>query len=69
MLSVAGVGEYQNLLGAIGQALTDLRPAGLAQFGERRVDVVSRGDYITKGTSVRIVEIEGNRVVVEKIGG
>lgn len=68
MLMAAGVGEYQNLLGAVGQTLTDLRPAGLAQFGERRVDVVSRGEYITKGTGVRIVEIEGNRVVVERIG-
>ena len=68
MLMAAGVGEYQNLLGAVGQTITDLRPAGLAQFGERRVDVVSRGDYIAKGTGVRIVEIEGNRVVVERIG-
>ena len=69
MLLGAGVGEYRDLLGAVGQSLTDLRPAGLAQFGERRVDVVSQGQFIPKGTSVRIITIEGNRVVVESLGG
>ncbi len=50
--------------GATGEALTMLRPAGTAQFGEELVDVVSDGRLIEKGTPVRIEKIEGSRVVV-----
>ncbi len=49
-----------------GTALTNLRPAGTALINDHRVDVVSRGEYIEKGTEVAVVEVEGNRVVVKK---
>lgn len=58
--------ELENLLGAVGTALTDLHPAGTAQFGERRVDVVTSGEFITRGTSVRVIQVEGPRVVVRQ---
>ncbi|HFB39464.1 MAG TPA: nodulation protein NfeD, partial [Oceanithermus sp.] len=54
------------LEGAIGKALTPLRPAGVAQFGERKVDVVAEGEFIEKGSAVRVVRVEGVRVVVRK---
>ena len=54
------------LKGAEGVADTQLRPAGFATIGGRRVDVVTRGDEIPAGTPVRVVEIEGNRVVVAR---
>ena len=54
------------LIGLTGTALTMLRPAGSAQFGERRLDVVTRGDFLPPGTPVRIATAEGNRIVVEK---
>lgn len=52
------------LVGATGVALTDLRPSGAAQFGEERVDVVSDSSFIGAGTPVRIVRSEGYRHVV-----
>jgi membrane-bound serine protease (ClpP class) len=55
------------LKGKAGTALTDLRPAGAAMIESRRVDVVSRGEYIEKGASIVVLAIEGNRVVVKKI--
>jgi membrane-bound serine protease (ClpP class) len=60
-------GEHFELLEAVGTALTDLRPAGLARFGEERVDVVTLGDYVAVGTSVRVVRVEGNRVTVRAV--
>ena len=39
-----------SLLGATGETTTVLRPAGLARFGERLVDVVSDGGFIAAGT-------------------
>ena len=54
-------------VGAIGTALTDLRPAGAARFGERRVDVVARGQFVPRGSRVRVVEVEGAKIVVEPL--
>jgi len=54
----------QDLVGTTGVAITALRPAGLAQFGDERLDVVSEGEWIEAGTAVRIVRAEGYRHVV-----
>jgi membrane-bound serine protease (ClpP class) len=59
--ATAGAGPE---VGARGTASTDLRPAGAADFGGRRVDVVTRGEYVEAGTPVEVVEVAGNRVVV-----
>jgi membrane-bound serine protease (ClpP class) len=53
--------------GKTGMAVTDLRPAGMAMIENKRVDVVSRGEYIEKGSAVVVLAIEGNRVMVKKI--
>ena len=42
------------------------QPAGKARFGQRYVDVVTDGAFVTKGSRVKVVEIRGNRVVVEE---
>ncbi len=60
--------ELEALQGAIGTALTDLRPAGMAQFGDRRVDVVTAGEFIERGNPVRVAQVEGVRVVVRRDG-
>jgi membrane-bound serine protease (ClpP class) len=44
-----------------------LRPAGRARFGRNIVDVVSEGSLIEPGRQIRVIEIEGNRVVVMEI--
>ncbi len=54
------------LAGAEGVAETALRPAGFAVLGGRRVDVVAQGGEIPAGAPVRVVEVEGNRVVVAR---
>lgn len=55
------------LLGAIGVAATDLRPAGMVHFGDDFIDVVAEGSYVPAGTRVQVVEIEGYRVVVKEV--
>jgi membrane-bound ClpP family serine protease len=49
-----------------GTAITDLRPSGTALIGGKRLDVVTRGDYIEKGSEVRVSAVEGSRIVVRK---
>lgn len=55
------------LQGAVGVAMTDLRPAGVAEFGDERVDVVAESEWIEEGTPVRIVREEGYRHVVRPV--
>lgn len=52
------------LTGAFGVALTDLRPAGAAEIGGQRIDVVSESGYLDAGTLVQVVVDEGYRRVV-----
>jgi membrane-bound serine protease (ClpP class) len=57
-----------DLLGVLGVALTDLRPAGTGQFGDERLDVTADGNWIAVGTPIRIVRAEGYRHVVRAEG-
>jgi len=51
--------------GDTGVAATTLRPAGKATFRGDSYDVVTSGDFIKEGASVRVVSVDGMRVVVE----
>lgn len=57
----------KDLEGQEGEALTTLRPAGTVSFGDQRVDAVSEGKYIQEGARVKVVRVEGVRVVVREI--
>ncbi len=54
------------LVGECGEVLTALRPAGTIKVNGKRVDAVSDGQFIDKGTTVRVIEVHGSRVVVEE---
>lgn len=50
--------------GKAGRAETDLRLAGKAIIDGELVDVVSQHEYIKKGTAIRVIAVEGVRIVV-----
>jgi membrane-bound serine protease (ClpP class) len=52
------------LVGMEGKALTMLRPSGKADFAGKLVDVVTQGDLIEAGAPLRVLVVEGPRVVV-----
>ena len=54
-------------IGDLGTADSFLRPAGKARFGQRYVDVITDGDFIAKGTPVKVVRLSGSRVVVGEV--
>ncbi len=56
-----------DLLHQSGIAVTTLRPSGTALIHGRRVDVVTEGGMIAPQTPVRVVAIEGMRVVVRAL--
>lgn len=56
-----------DLVGKEGSTLSMLRPSGLAEIDGERIDVIADSEFIDPGVTVRVVEVEGNRVVVEAI--
>jgi len=61
----SGTEDMQYLMGKTGVVSTLCRPAGSVDFDGVRLDVVSDGEFIEKGTTVEVIEIEGNRIVVK----
>jgi membrane-bound serine protease (ClpP class) len=57
----------EDLTGEEGITDTDLRPSGWVNVGDQRIFVVTEGSYINKNEKVKILSVDGNRVVVRKI--
>ena len=51
--------------GETGVAKSILRPSGKAMFGDNMLDVVTDGGFVESGSRIRVVAIEGVRIVVE----
>lgn len=53
-----------HLIGQTGTALTPLRPSGVAEFGDARVEVETEGAFVAAGSRVRVVAMDRRRFVV-----
>lgn len=56
-----------SLLHLEGESLTPLRPAGTANIGGERVDVVTEGEFIMPHRRIQVCKVEGSRVVVREV--
>jgi membrane-bound serine protease (ClpP class) len=54
------------LIGKTGKVVTPLRPVGTVELGPERLQAVSEGAFIDRGAVVRVIEVHGNRIVVEQ---
>lgn len=62
---VSGESEnYKNLLNSEGVTETKLRPIGKAIIGDKSYNVTTLGEFIDKNTKIKVIQIEGNRIVV-----
>jgi membrane-bound serine protease (ClpP class) len=59
--------HLEQLVGKEGDAVTDLRPVGFVTIGGKRVDVVSDGGIIPRGTRVKVAKVEGFKVIVKAV--
>ncbi|MFD1066357.1 NfeD family protein [Oceanobacillus locisalsi] len=55
------------LVGLEGNALTPLRPSGMAELNNEIIDVVTEGSFIDKGKTIKVIRVEGIRVVVREV--
>lgn len=58
--------ELESYVGRQGTAVTDLRPAGIAVINGKRVDVVTRGEYLEKDSAIIVTAVTGNQIIVRK---
>ena len=56
---------YEKLIGERGIALTDLRPAGSIEIAGQKLQGMSRGEYIEKGSAVKVIDIDENQLIVQ----
>ena len=70
-ISRSAVGELgvskPELVNCTGVTITQLRPSGTAFINGKRVDVVTEGALIEQGASIKVVAVEGLRVVVREV--
>ena len=65
--SVAAIEAHlSSRVGQTGVTIAPLCPGGKARFGEELLDVITRGEMVAKGRTVRIVGHTGSNAVVEE---
>lgn len=57
----------EELIGKEGKVITTLRPSGTIEIDGKRYDAISLGEFIEKDSRVKVVKIEGNKIIVEKL--
>lgn len=55
------------LLGKEGHTLSNLQLSGIASIDGRRTDVVAESMFIPMGARIKVVKVEGHRVVVREV--
>ena len=58
---------WESLTDQVGEADTDLHPSGWVIVESKRFFMISEGDFIEKGSSVKVLSVDGNRIVVKKL--
>ncbi len=58
--------ELDSYIDMQGTAVTDLRPAGTAIIDGKRLDVVTRGEYLEKDAAIIVTAVTGNQIIVRK---
>jgi membrane-bound serine protease (ClpP class) len=53
-------------LGKQGEAVSPLRPSGIAVIDGERLDVITEGDFVDRGERVEVARVEGNRIIVRR---
>ena len=65
-LNKKGTPDFEEMLGKTGVVKSDLKPTGKVDFGDRVLDCVANKGYIYAGNTVKVVKIEGHKIVVAK---
>ncbi|WP_406944404.1 NfeD family protein [Halobacillus sp. SY10] len=59
--------KYLYLLEQQGEALTDMRPVGTIKIEDEEYSAVSNGQWITSGDKIKVVKVDGTKILVKKL--
>ena len=62
-LSTTTKDEY---LGKEGITISELRPSGIIEIDGKRLDALSEGIFIPKGTPIKVARVEGSKIIVRR---
>ncbi|GAC1467267.1 MAG: hypothetical protein NVSMB9_08700 [Isosphaeraceae bacterium] len=63
-----GYDSLAYLVGETGRTTTVLRPSGKARFGDALIDVTADGFFMEPDSLVEVVDVQGSRVIVKRLG-
>ena len=59
--------SYDDLLGLEGIAYTPFRPSGNILIDDKKYDAISEGEFIKKDAKLKVILVNGNKIVVKEI--
>lgn len=59
--------SVDNMLSKEGLSVTALRPSGLGEFDGVTMDILTYGEFLPKGTKIKVIKVEGFKIFVKKI--
>ncbi|HLQ97887.1 MAG TPA: NfeD family protein [Candidatus Dormibacteraeota bacterium] len=59
--------DYQSLIGQEGITLNVLRPVGTIRINNKDYSAVSNAQWIPKNTPVRVIQVDGTKILVKEI--
>lgn len=62
-----GIKNSKRLIGKEGIATTPLRPSGMVEVNGKKLNAITRGEYVDSNTKIKIISVEGNKIVVEAV--
>lgn len=62
-----GTKDLKRLTGKEGIAITPLRPSGIVEANGKKLNALTRGEYVNSNTKIKIISVEGNKIVVEAV--
>lgn len=60
--------DYEKLLEKEGLTLSDLRPVGTIRVNNKNYSAVSNAEWIPKGSTIKVVHVDGTKILVEQYG-
>lgn len=65
--TIPAVLELEALKNRVGKTVSPMRPSGIVDFGNKRVDALTEGEMLEAGVWVRCIDVKPGRIIVRKL--
>ncbi len=64
---ISAVDDTSKFIGAVGIAVSNLRPSGIAKIEGERLTVITEGDFIEKNTKIKVIKSTAGQIIVTSL--